>query len=131
MPSKKERARRLGATSKSAAGDSRKSSRGGKLENIIEHVTPADGNIFADLGFPPEEARRLLLRSQMVMELRRVIEQRRLTQVQAAKLFGVTQPRVSDLIRGKIDLFSIDMLISMLTRAGVNVGLTFNFDKAA
>ena len=67
----------------------------------------------------------------MVMELRRVIEQRRLTQVQAAKLFGVTQPRVSDLIRGKIDLFSIDMLISTLTRAGVNVGLTFNFDKAA
>jgi predicted XRE-type DNA-binding protein len=53
-----------------------------------------------------------------------VIESRGLTQKKAAKLFGVTQPRVSDLVRGKIDLFSIDMLVNMLALAGVKVSLT-------
>ena len=56
--------------------------------------------------------------------MRQVIEQRRLTQVQAAELLGVTQPRISDLMRGKIDLFSIDTLVSMLAAAGMHVGMT-------
>ena len=58
-----------------------------------------------------------------MVEVGRVIKARKLTQSAAAKLFGVTQPRVSDLIRGKIDLFSIDTLVSMLARAGMRVEL--------
>jgi predicted XRE-type DNA-binding protein len=55
--------------------------------------------------------------------IRKVIEERGLTQARAAALLGVSQPRVSDLVRGKIDLFSIDMLVEMLARAGVRVDL--------
>ena len=51
----------------------------------------------------------------------KVIDERSLTQVEAAELFGVTQPRISDVVRGKIDLFSIDMLVRMLSHAGVHV----------
>src|SRR5262245_61034787 len=72
----------------------------------ITHVTPADGNIFEDLGFPPAEARNLLMRSQLMTAVMDVIERRRLTQTKAAKVFGVTQPRISDLVRGKIDRFT-------------------------
>lgn len=87
-------------------------------------VTPSSGNVFADLGFAPEEAEHLKLRAQLMGAVRDLIQKRKLTQAQAAKLFGVTQPRVSDLMRGKIDLFSMDTLVSMLASAGVHVGLT-------
>jgi predicted XRE-type DNA-binding protein len=81
----------------------------------------SSGNVFSDLGFSPKEAESLRLRSELMIELDRLIKKRKLTQISAAKLFGVTQPRISDLIRGKIDLFSIDTLISMLARAGMRV----------
>jgi predicted XRE-type DNA-binding protein len=87
------------------------------------HVTPADGNVFADLGFPPAEAENLLLRSELMTALMRIIERRRLTQTQAAKLFAVTQPRISDLNRDKIDRFTLDALVNMLAHAGVKVRL--------
>lgn len=79
------------------------------------------GNVFADLGFPSEEARHLKVRSTLMMALERIIKARGLTQQQAAELFGVAQPRISDLMRGKIDRFSSDMLIDMLTTAGADV----------
>jgi predicted XRE-type DNA-binding protein len=81
-------------------------------------ITPSSGNVFADLGFGEEEAERLRIRSSLVIAIRKLIESRGLTQADAAKLFGVTQPRISDLVRGKIDLFSIDSLADMLARAG-------------
>ena len=56
-----------------------------------------------------------------MIRLSELIEARGLTQTQAAALFGVTQPRISDLVRGKIDRFSIDTLIAMLGHAGVRV----------
>jgi predicted XRE-type DNA-binding protein len=87
------------------------------------HVTPGDGNVFEDLGFPPAEAQNLLMRSQLMTAVMDVIERRRLTQIQAAKLFGVSQPRISDLKRDKIDRFTIDALINMLASAGVKVTL--------
>ncbi|HSK75382.1 MAG TPA: helix-turn-helix transcriptional regulator [Thermoanaerobaculia bacterium] len=77
--------------------------------------------MFADLGFDQEEAEHLRVRSDLMIAVRRIIEERSLTQAQAAELFGVTQPRISNLVRGKIDLFSIDTLIDMLARAGVQV----------
>ena len=79
------------------------------------------GNVFRDLGFEPEEAASLKIRANLMIEIERLIQRRKLTQAAAAKLLGVTQPRVSDLVRGKIELFSIDTLVDMLTRAGVRV----------
>jgi predicted XRE-type DNA-binding protein len=81
----------------------------------------SSGNVFRDLGFAAEEATNLKLRSDLMIRLSKLIDARGLTQGQAAELFGVTQPRVSDLVRGKINRFSIDTLIAMLGHAGVGV----------
>ena len=86
-------------------------------------IERSSGNVFRDLGFSPKEAESLRLRSELMIELDRLIKARKLTQSAAAKLFGVTQPRISDLSRGKIDLFSIDTLVSMLARAEIRVEL--------
>jgi predicted XRE-type DNA-binding protein len=69
----------------------------------------------------PEEAENMKLRSTLMMALKNHIDRRSLTQVQAAKLFGITQPRVSDLIRGKINLFALDALVNMATAAGLHI----------
>lgn len=82
------------------------------------------GNVFKDLGFELEEAQNLRVRSDLMIELSRLIDSRGLTQSAAAQLFGVTQPRISDLKRGKIDRFSIDSLVEMLGHAGVRVTFT-------
>ena len=87
-------------------------------------IERSSGNVFRDLGFPPEEAENLRLRSELMIQLSRVIKDRKLTQARAAKLFGVAQPRVSDLVRGKIGRFSVYTLIAMLGHAGVRVSLT-------
>ena len=81
----------------------------------------SSGNVFRDLGFSAEEATNLKMRSDLMIRLSKLIEARGLTQAQAAGVFGVTQPRVSDLVRGKIDRFSVDTLIAMLGHAGVKV----------
>lgn len=83
----------------------------------------SSGNVFRDLGFSPEEAANLRIRADLMLRLKKLIEARGLTQAEAAELFGVSQPRVSDLLRGKIDLFSIDSLVNMLGRTGVLVSL--------
>ena len=63
------------------------------------------------------------LRSELLLALKGRIAQSGMTQAQAAKLFGVTQPRVSDLMRGKINLFGLDALVNMATVAGLHVEL--------
>ena len=84
----------------------------------------SSGNVFKDLGFGPEEAEHLRIRSDLMIEVRKVIEKRGLTQARAAKLFAVTQPRISNLVRGRIDLFSVDTLVDMLAQAGVRVNVS-------
>jgi predicted XRE-type DNA-binding protein len=84
----------------------------------------SSGNVFTDLGFGPEEAEHLRIRSDLMIEVRKVIKARGLTQARAAKLFAVTQPRISNLVRGRIDLFSIDTLVDMLAQAGVRVNVS-------
>ncbi|MEW5982215.1 MAG: helix-turn-helix transcriptional regulator [Acidobacteriota bacterium] len=84
-------------------------------------IRRSSGNVFRDLGFSHEESEHLKIRSDLMIRLSKLIEARKLTQAQAATLFGVTQPRVSDLVRGKIDRFSIDTLVAMLGHAGVKV----------
>ena len=84
-------------------------------------VTPSTGNVFKDLGFSTEESEHLLVRADLLLQLQNTLAARGLTQVRAAELLHVTQPRVSDLLRGRIDLFSTDSLIDMLARLGVSV----------
>ena len=81
----------------------------------------SSGNVFTDLGFPAEEAAHLLIRADLMGQWREVINEQGLTQKAAAKALGVTQPRVSDLVRGRVELFSIDTLIEMLTRFDIAV----------
>ena len=84
----------------------------------------SSGNVFKDLGFPAEEAEHLRIRADLMIALSRVIQGRGLTQVKAAELLGVSQPRVSELVRGKVHRFSIDTLVQMLGHAGVRVEFT-------
>ena len=86
-------------------------------------VARSSGNVFRDLGFPPEEAQHLKIRSDLLIQLQKLIASRGLKQSETAKILRVTQPRVSDLLRGRIDLFSTDVLIDMLSRFGVRVKL--------
>jgi predicted XRE-type DNA-binding protein len=79
----------------------------------------------------PQQAASMRARSALMMELESIIKQRGMTQVEAATLFGVTQPRVSDLVRGKINLFSLDCLIDMATVAGLEPQVTLKRPKAA
>ena len=64
-------------------------------------ITESSGNIFLDLGFPPDEAALLAMRADLMAKLRLTIEERGWTQAEAAKTLGVAQSRVSDLVRGK------------------------------
>lgn len=80
-------------------------------------------SVFEDLGFSSSEAVNLRLRSAMMDALIEEIERRKLTQAQAAKRMGITQPRVSDLMRGKLHVFSIDTLIVLLAAMGLKVDL--------
>ena len=84
-------------------------------------VTPSTGNVFRDLGFSAEASEHLLVRADLLLQLQKTLTARELTQAQAARVLRVTQPRVSDLLRGRIDLFSTDTLIDMLARLGVRV----------
>ncbi|MDE1145729.1 MAG: XRE family transcriptional regulator [Azospirillaceae bacterium] len=69
----------------------------------------------------PAEAENMRLRSRLAMALKDHIVRQGMTQTEAAKVFGVTQPRISDLIRGKIDLFALDALVNMASAAGLRI----------
>lgn len=71
----------------------------------------------------PEEAANMKIRSQLMTQLKSYIVKSGLNQSDAAKLFGITQPRVSDLVRGKINLFGIDALVNMAAKAGLRIEL--------
>jgi predicted XRE-type DNA-binding protein len=79
--------------------------------------------VFRDLGFRPGKAEHLLVRADLMLRIEKELGSRGLTQAQAAKLLGVRQPRVSDLLRGRVELFSADALIDMLARLGIKVRL--------
>jgi predicted XRE-type DNA-binding protein len=100
---------------------------------MSEEITRSGGNVFEDLGFAREEAENLKVRSALMASIRSIVERDGLTQARAAEMFGVSQPRVSDLVRGKIELFSIDALVNMLGAAGRQVEITIQppADRAA
>ena len=79
--------------------------------------------MFLDLGFPPEEAAILAMRADLMARLRLLIEEHGWTQTEATERLRIGQSRVSDLVRGKWDKFSLDMLITLATRAGLKLEL--------
>src|SRR3546814_9830428 len=83
-----------------------------------DRITESTGNVFTDLGFDDAEAQVLALRADLMALLAKQIKARRMTQVAAAKVLGVSQGRVSDLTRGKADKFSLDMLVTFAAKLG-------------
>lgn len=78
-----------------------------------------------------QDAAAMRARADLMLQLQEHLRKRGLTQTEAARLMKVAQPRVSDLMRGKIELFSADMLIDMLSRLGARVTVNVNFKRAA
>ena len=87
-------------------------------------ITRSNRNVFRDLGFDVEESEHLKIRADLMIQVQKRIAAGGYRQADVAKILSITQPRVSDLLRGRIDLFSTDTLIDMLARLGVSVRLT-------
>ena len=94
-----------------------------KRDTTSRHTTQPGGNVFADLGFKPEEAAKLKIKAQLMTELSEWIKSQNLKQIEAAEILAVTRPRISDLVRGKIQKFTIDALVDMIERTGRHVKL--------
>jgi len=90
---------------------------------MSKDVVESSGNVFIDLGFSREEAAILQMRADLMADLRKFIKARKFTQSKAAELLGVSQSRISDLTRGKWEKFSLEMLITLATKAGMRVSL--------
>jgi len=86
-------------------------------------IVRGSGNVFLDIGFSPDEAQNLHLRSELMNKIEHFVRSGGLTQKECAARMGVTQPRLSELLKGKIDKISIDALINMLGHAGMRVRL--------
>jgi len=104
-----------------------------KIDTEIRHVTKPGANLFLELGFSAEEARRLhedsqkqindtrQLKEQLMNELSAWIEENHLKQAEAAQILMVSRPRVSDVVNRKVGKFTIDALVGMLSRVGKSV----------
>ncbi len=90
---------------------------------MTESIINSSGNVFIDLGYSPDEAAILQMRADLMADLRKWIKTKRLTQTKAGEILGISQARVSDLIRGKWDRFSLEMLITLATRTGMRIRL--------
>ncbi len=86
-------------------------------------IAESSGNIFLDLGFPPHEAEVMLLRAKLAEALRAWTERKKMTQAQAARRLGISQPRVSEIMRGKVELLSLDYLVGLCSKVGIVVKL--------
>lgn len=94
----------------------------------LKRVRGSD-NIFADLGFPAGESENLKMRSDLMIAIEAFYRQSGLTQAQAARKLGITQPRLNALLKSRIDQFSLDALVNIANRAGLGVRLVIR--KAA
>ncbi|KAE9526458.1 helix-turn-helix domain-containing protein [Testudinibacter aquarius] len=102
------------------------------MSDKITHITPANGNIFLDLGFPDNEAASLKAHSQAVIEMKLTlveamdnwIQENQLKQADAANILGVTRPRISDMVNRKIGKFTIDSLLTMLAKTNKSAHLS-------
>ena len=90
---------------------------------MTNDVRDSTGDVFQDLGFTSGESEKLRIKAKLMTTIESYIAEKGLTQAQAADLMGVSRPRISDVVRGKIDKFTIDALVDMLTRAGFQVDI--------
>ena len=84
-------------------------------------LSRGSGNVFLDLGFPPHEAAVMLLRCELAEALRKWMDREGCTQARAAKRLGVSQPRISEIARNKVEKLSLDYLVGLCAKAGVSV----------
>lgn len=94
-------------------------------------INKGSGDIFADLGLSPAHFHNLRLRSQMMTALWKFIDKEKLTQAEADRRLNVSQPRISDLTRGKISRYSLDMLVNMLDDADLEMDFRIKSPKRA
>lgn len=87
-------------------------------------MVKGSGNIFHDIGFPPDEAQSLLLRADLMLAIERFVRKKGVAPKKAAKLLGITQRRLNLLLKHKIGLFTLDDLVGIAARAGMQVKLT-------
>lgn len=93
------------------------------MTNDQELIIESCGNVFSDLGFSPEEATLLAMRAELLATVRNTITEQGWTQIQTAEHLRIGQSRVSDLMRGKREKFSLDMLVTLAMRAGRKIEL--------
>lgn len=86
-------------------------------------LTESSGNVFLDLGFPPADAEVMKLRAEVMIRMEQHLRAQGWTQAEAARRLGVTQPRISRLLKGKWEDFSLDMLLTLAARAGLHAHL--------
>jgi predicted XRE-type DNA-binding protein len=98
-------------------------------KKMKRHITK--GSVFDDLGFDVAESANLKIRAALMRAIEEELDKRKITQVQTAKILGVSQPRISDLRRGKIHLFTVDILVNMLAVLGKPVSLVIDDRIAA
>ncbi len=89
------------------------------------------GNVFKDMGFSEREADNLKIRAELMIEIEKYIKENKLTQSEAAKHFKVDQPRLNKLLKGHIELFTIDKLVSLLSNVNIKVTFIRDDEKAA
>ena len=87
-------------------------------------ITEGSDNVFRDIGFGEVEAENLKLRSDLMIRIEKYVKQSGMTQAEAARELGITQPRLNQLLKGKIQLFSLDALVNMLANAGMRVKMS-------
>lgn len=92
-------------------------------------VTESKENVFKDFGFSAVQSDKLAIKSYLMMQIESFIKTKGMTQDQASQLMNVSRPRISDIMRGKIDKFTIDALVDMLAKAGHRISL--NVEHAA
>lgn len=92
-------------------------------------ITEGSDNVFRDIGFDEGEAENLKLRADLMIRVEKYVNRSGMTQAEAARELGITQPRLNQLLKGKIQLFSLDALVNMLAEAGMRV--TMSVKKAA
>jgi predicted XRE-type DNA-binding protein len=92
-----------------------------KTEQIDDNaITESCGNVFIDLGFDEAEAKVMLMRTDLMIDIEKYIESQGWTQAEAAKRMGITQPRVSKIKKRKWDEFTLDMLLTLAARIGLH-----------
>ncbi len=92
-------------------------------------IVVGSDNVFRDLGFPEAQAQNLLLRTDLVVSIRKAIAKLGMTQAEAAKRTGITQPRMNDLVKGRTHKFTLDALVNVAAQLGYTVKLSMK--KAA